>query len=154
MTVSKLFLAPARYNLIIAWRTVETFHTDTKITCQSVQVLRNMKRYVRTFYWIGIQTGSNRTMFLMSKLLLKNKRNNLSLVQIDLHSPPARGSAFLVLESLRKHKKRNYFGFACSRFFFSCFASFSSLDKAHFFSAFYKNLDKLIQNNISEIHTR
>ena len=134
VTVSKLFLAPARYNLIIAWRTVETFHTDTKITCQSVQVLRNMKRYVRTFYWIGIQTGSNtywigiqtgsnRTMFLMSKLLLKNKRNNLSLVQIDLHSPPARGSAFLVLESLRKHKKRNYFAFACSRFFFSCFAS-------------------------------
>ena len=112
VTVSKLFLAPARYNLIIAWRTVETFHTDTKITCQSVQVLRNMKRYVRTFYWIGIQTGSNRTMFLMSKLLLKNKRNNLSLVQIDLHSPPAPRSTFLVLESLRKHKKRNYFGFA------------------------------------------
>ena len=118
VTVSKLFLAPARYNLIIAWRTVETFHTDTKITCQSVQVLRNMKRYVRTFYWIGIQTGSNRTMFLMSKLLLKNKRKNLSLVQIDLHSPPAPRSAFLVLESLRKHKKRNYFGFACSRVFF------------------------------------
>ena len=51
-------------------------------------------------------------MFLMSKLLLKNKRKNLSLVQIDLHYPPAPGSAFLVLESLRKHKKRNYFGFA------------------------------------------
>ena len=41
-------------------------------------------------------------MFLMSKLLLKNKRKNLSLVQIDLHSPPAPRSAFLVLESLRK----------------------------------------------------
>ena len=51
-------------------------------------------------------------MFLMSKLLLKNKRNNLSLVQIDLHSPPAPRSTFLVLESLRKQKKRNYFGFA------------------------------------------
>ena len=82
---------------------------------------RNMKRYIHTFYLIVIQTGSNRTMFLMSKLLLKNKRNNISLVQIDLHSPPAPGSAFLVLESLRKHKKRNYFGFACSRFFFFLF---------------------------------
>ena len=81
-----------------------------------------MKRYIHTFYLIVIQTGSNRTMFLMSKLLLKNKRNNISLVQIDLHSPPAPGSAFLVLESLRKHKKRNHFGFACSRFF-SCLGS-------------------------------
>ena len=46
------------------------------------------------------------------------------------------------------------FVFELQVIFFSCFASFSSLDKAHFFSAFYKNLDKLIQNNISEIHTR
>jgi len=86
------------------------------------RVSRNMKRHRHTFYFFGIQTVSNRTMFLMSKLLLKNKRKNLSVVQIDLHSPPAPGSAFLVLESLRKHKKRNYFGFACSRFF-SCLGS-------------------------------